>query len=107
MSLCVFSHGQGQIKCGFSIKKSLLFENMHEKSIFAQQLVSDFMKSFNKEVHEIEIENELILNCKAVHSKHKIDLEEVASSSTNNEKSRQREMIHDEIKGVKHRKVLN
>ena len=80
---------------------------MHEKSIFAQQLVSDFMKSFNKEVHEIEIENELILNCKAVHSKHKIDLEEVASSSTNNEKSRQREMIHDEIKGVKHRKVLN
>ena len=33
------------------------------------------MKSSNKEVHEIEIENELILSCKTPHSKYKIDLE--------------------------------
>ena len=56
---------------------------MHEKSICAQRLVSDFVKSSNKEVHEIEIENELILSCKAAHSKYKIDLEDAASSSTN------------------------
>ena len=31
-----FSHGQGQIERGFSIKESLLVENMHEKSICAQ-----------------------------------------------------------------------
>ena len=56
----IFSHGQGQIERGFSINKSPLVENMHEKSICAQQLVSDFVKSLNKEVQEIEIENELI-----------------------------------------------
>ena len=60
-----FSHSQGQIECGFSISKSLLVENMHEKSICAQQLVSDFMKSLNKEVHKNEIENELIFSCRA------------------------------------------
>ena len=33
------------------------------------------MKSSNKEVHEIEIENELTLSCKTPHNKYKIDLE--------------------------------
>ena len=56
--ICIFtfSHSQGQIECGFIINKSLLVENMHETSICAQWLVSDFVKS-NKEVYEIEIEN--------------------------------------------------
>ena len=67
--------------------------------------VLDFVKLSNKEVHEIEIENELILSCKAAHSKYKTDLEDASSSSTNDEKSCKREMIHDEIEGVKHGKV--
>ena len=62
------------------------------------------MKSSNKKVHEIEIENKLILSCKAARSKYKIDLED-AASSTNDEKSHKREMIHDEIEAVKRRKV--
>ena len=57
--------------------------------------MSHFLKSSNKEVHEIEIESLLILSCKAAHSKYRIDLEDAASSSTNDEKSRKREMIHD------------
>ena len=105
--ICIFtfSHGLGQTEHGFSINKSLLVENMHEKSICTQRLVSDFVKSSNKEVREIEIENELILSCKAARSKYKIDVEDAASSSTNDEKSHKREMIHDEIEGVKRRKV--
>ena len=65
----------------------------------------DFVKSSNKEVHEIEIENELILSCKADHSKYKTDLEDAASLPTNDEKSPKKEMIHDETEGVKHQKV--
>ena len=60
-----FSNCQGQIERGFSISKSLSGENMHEKSICAQQLVSDFVKSLNKEVLESEVENELICSFKA------------------------------------------
>ena len=67
--------------------------------------MSDFVKSLNKKVHEIDIENELILSSKAAHSNYKIDLEDAASSSTNDEKSRKREVIHNEIEGVKCRKV--
>ena len=67
--------------------------------------MSDFIKELKKEVYEIEIENELILSCKAAHSKYKIDLEDAVSSSTNDEKCHKREIIHDEIEGVKHRKV--
>ena len=67
--------------------------------------MSDFIKELKKEVHEIEIENELILSCKAAHSKYKIDLEDAVSSSTNDEKCHKREIIHDEIEGVKRRKV--
>ena len=36
-----FSLGQGQIEHGFIINKSLLVENMHEKSICAKRHVSD------------------------------------------------------------------
>ena len=53
----MFCHGQCQIERGFSINKSLLVENMHEKYICAQQLVSGFVKSSNKAVHKIEIES--------------------------------------------------
>ena len=81
--ICTFSHGQGQTERGFSINKSISVENMHEQFICAQRLMSNFVKQSNKEVHEIEIENELILSCKAAHSKYKIDLEDAASSSTN------------------------
>ena len=63
------------------------------------------MKLSNKEVHEIEIENKFILSCKAAHSKYKIDLEDATSSSTNDEESCKRGMIHDEIEGVTRRKV--
>ena len=96
--------GNGFIEHGFSIKKSLLVEKIHEKSICAQQLVSDFVKSSNKEVHEIKIESKLILSCKAPHSKYKIDLDDALSSCTN-EKSHKSEMIHAEIEGVKCWKV--
>ena len=37
-----------------------------------------------------------------LHSKYKIDVEDAASSSTNDRKSHKKEMIHDEIGGVKH-----
>ena len=87
----IFSRGQGQIERSFSISKSLLVENMPEKSIFAQRLVSNFVKSLNKDIHETEIENELILSCKTVHNKYKADLEDAVSSSTNDGKSLKRE----------------
>ena len=87
----IFSRGQGQIERSFSISKSLLVENMPEKSIFAQRLVSNFVKSLNKDIHETEIENELILSCKTVRNKYKTDLEDAVSSSTNDGKSLKRE----------------
>ena len=94
--ICIFTffHSPGQIECGFSINESLLVENMNEKSVCAQWIMSDLMKSLmNKEVHEIEIESELILNCKAAHSKYKIDLEDAVSLSTNDEKFCKRQII--------------
>ena len=77
---------------------------MHEILLVLNSL-SDFVKELKKEVHEIEVENKLILSCKAANSKYKIDLEDAASSSTNDEKCHKREIIHDEIEGVKCRKV--
>ena len=72
---------------------------MHEILLVLNSL-SDFVKELKKEVHEIEVENKLILSCKAANSKYKIDLEDAASSSTNDEKCHKREIIHDEIEGV-------
>ena len=67
--------------------------------------MSDFVESLNKDVHEIEIENELIIKCEAAHSKYNIDLQDAALSSTNDEKSRKQEMIHVETEGAKLRKA--
>ena len=47
----------------------------------------------------------MILCCKAALSKYKIDLEDAAPSPTSDKNSHKREMIHDEIEGVKCRKV--
>ena len=44
---------------------------MHE-SLLVLNSLSDFVKELKKEVHEIEIENKLILSCKAANSKYKL-----------------------------------
>ena len=94
--ICIFtfSHGQSQIERGFSINSELLVENLKEKSICAQRLVSDFIKSSDKGIHEIEIDIQLLLSCKSAYSQYKISVEEACVSRENDEKSRKRTMIH-------------
>ena len=103
--ICIFtlSHGQSQIERGFSINSGLMVENMHEKSVCSQRLVADFIKSSEKEIHEIEIEKGMLLSCKSAYSKYKVDLEEKALTSKKDEKSRKREMIIDQ--NVKRKKL--
>ena len=41
----VLSHGQSAVEHGFSTNKSLLIENLSEKSLINQRIVVDYMKS--------------------------------------------------------------
>ena len=55
----VLSHGQSAVECGFSTNKSLLIENISEKSLISQHIV-DYMKSNDYKLFKNPLTNELI-----------------------------------------------
>ena len=50
------SHGQADIERGFSINKELLIENMKQKSLVSQRIVSDQLSDCTNQLHEYKIE---------------------------------------------------
>ena len=55
----VLSHGQLVVERGFSTNKSLLIENLSEKSLINQRIVVDYMKSNDYKPFNIPLTNEL------------------------------------------------
>ena len=68
------SHGHLAVECGFSIDKSLLIENLSEKSLISQCIVVDSMKSNDYKPFNIPLTNELIRSVRDAHHKYTEDL---------------------------------
>ena len=70
----VLSYGQLGVECGFSINKSLLIENLSEKSLINQCIVVDCMKSNDYKPFNIPLTNELIRSARDAHRRYTEDL---------------------------------
>ena len=60
----------------FVVNKKMLMENLEANSCCAQDLVYDAVKATNKEVHEVRIENKILLPCSSASSRYKLALKE-------------------------------
>lgn len=66
----VLSHGNAAVEGGFSVNKSLLIENLSEKSLVAQRTVIDGMKSAGG-FTEVEIDTNMRKNFTLAHDRYK------------------------------------
>ena len=77
-SICILvftlSHGQISIERGFSINKEILVENLETKSLIAQRLVYNNLKSEQIKSHVFHITPECRKNCKLANGRYKFDL---------------------------------
>jgi hypothetical protein len=58
----ILSHGQSAVERGFSINKSLLVENLQERSLIAQRIVLDHMNAHQYKPFNVPISKELLLS---------------------------------------------
>ena len=103
--VCVLSHGQASIERGFNINKEVLVENLQQESLVSQRIVYDQLRSYDVKIHEIPITRQMILSCKAAHSKYIRSLEDKQKESADDEKSKKRKLKQEEVMSVKRRKT--
>ncbi|XP_072564133.1 uncharacterized protein [Paramormyrops kingsleyae] len=73
--LLVLSHGQASVERGFSINKELIVENQKERSLVAQRLIVDHIRSVGG-IIKVEITKELLLSAAGARQKYHGYLEE-------------------------------
>ena len=95
------SHGQSQVERGFSINQEILIENLHSSSLSAQWIVYDYQKASKKNIHDVEITNKMLTNCKSVHSRYLLALEDAKRQSQVTETGTKCKLIKTEITDVK------
>ena len=93
----VLSHGQSSVECGFSTNKSLLIENLSEKSLINQRIVVDYMKSNYYKPFNIPLTNEFMRNVRDTHHKYTDDLLNRKRKELLQEKEKKKESINQDI----------
>ena len=73
--LLVLSHGQTNMKLGFSINKSLLIENLLEGSFISQRIIIDYVKANEYKSLNIPIASDPFKSIQICHSKYSQCLE--------------------------------
>ena len=58
--LMILFHGQATVERGFSVNGKLLVENLHTESLNAQRHIHDHMRSYDLQVHDLDISHELL-----------------------------------------------
>ena len=91
------SHGQSNVKRGFSANKEVLQDNL--------RLIYDTLICTYSELHSFTISPELYKSCKFVFSKYKADLERQREEKIAMEQSLKRKSTEDELQNAKKQKV--
>ena len=88
---------QSEIERGFSVNKEAVIENLLPASLCAQRIVHNYIINSKKEIHEIDINNKMVMSCKMAHSKYTFALEEAKKTQVENEKEKKCKLIGEEI----------
>ena len=101
----VLSHGQSAVERGFRTNKSLLIENLSEKSLINQRIVVDYMKSNDYKPFNTPLINELIRSVRDAHRKYIEDLHGKKKELLQ-EKNKKKNSINENIMTLSQRQTL-
>lgn len=100
--LLVLSHGQASIERGFSVNKELIVENQRERSLVAQRLIVDHVRSVGG-VTKVEITKELLLSAAGARQKYHGYLDEEKRKKEQQAVDLKRKAFTDELEDLKKR----
>lgn len=93
----IISHGNSELERGFSVNKECIVENQTEKSLIAQRLIYDSIKSTDKPLIEFEITKNLISNVRMSSTLYKENLAEERKKREKEEQKRKDKKIKETI----------
>ncbi len=74
--ILVISHGNASVESGFSINKDMLVENLSEKSVVSQRIISDAVRHAGGHL-KINIDKEMMVKTRSSHSAYKDHLQKL------------------------------
>ena len=84
----VLSHSQAVAERGFNINDELLVESMKDKSLISQRMVYDYFSASNSDLHNYQVDKQLLLSCKGARMRYDSYLENEKKNQAVTEKSR-------------------
>jgi vacuolar-type H+-ATPase subunit I/STV1 len=98
--LLLLSHGQASVERGFSVNKQLSIDNMHERTVVAQRMVCDHIKSVGG-VTKVKLTKELMISVSSARQKYVDYLEQQKKDQAKEAQSRKRKQLDEEIEQLK------
>lgn len=102
--LLVLSHGQASVERGFSINKELIVENQRERSLVAQRLIVDHVRSVGG-ITKVEITKELLLSAAGARQKYHGYLEEEKKKKEQQAVDLKRKALTDDLEDLKKKRA--
>ena len=94
------SHGQAVVERGFNINSDVVVENLADKSLIAQRLIYDELKSTSSEPRTYPITNELRKSCLTAYNRYEAERQQKKKEEAKTEKQKKGERIQEEISSV-------
>ena len=101
--LLVLSHGQASVERGFSINKEVEVENLKEKSLVAQRLVCDHVKSVGG-LFNVELNKSLLLSVRLSRQKYEKYLEQEREKAKTVQEKTKRKSSLEEIEEIRRKR---
>ena len=86
-SVLIMSHGNSEVERGFSVNKSLLQDNQHERSLISQRLVHQAIPKTGKKFLEMDIDKQMMIDVRFSKQKYMAYLEDKRNEKTEEEKA--------------------
>ena len=102
--ICTLSHGQSFIERGFNINKEHLVDNLQEESLIALRTVNDYMIANSLSPTTIQISKKMLTSVGLSRQRYAQALEEKKKIEREQEKSRKRKQVFEQISEIAEKK---
>lgn len=102
--LLVLSHGKASVERGFSINKELIVENQRERSLVAQRLIVEHVRSVGG-ITKVEITKEVHLSAAGARQKYHGYLEEQKKKKEHQAVDLKRKALTDDLEDLKKKRA--
>ena len=102
--LLTLSHSQASVERGFSVNKEVLVLNLKEVSLVAQCFIHDTISTWDIQLSDFTIMEELLQSCNHANSRYKMYLLDEGEKAKRPEKIRKRKALQEELNSAKKRK---